>query len=66
YSYFHERGSGRFRVTFSPNGTVKNVEVIESTKSATLDNVTVEALRRWKATAGQEWNVTVPVTFERK
>ena len=66
YSYFHEQGSGRFRVTFSANGTVKHVDVIESTKSATLDNVTVETLRRWKATPGQEWNVTVPVTFERK
>jgi TonB family protein len=66
YSYFHEKGSGRFRVTFSASGTVKNVEVIESTRSATLDNVTVEALRRWKATPGQEWNVTVPVTFERR
>jgi TonB family protein len=66
YSYFHEKGSGRFRVTFSASGTVKNVEVIESTRSATLDNVTVEALRRWKATPGQEWNVTVPVTFDRR
>ena len=66
YSYFHEKGSGRFRVTFSASGTVKNVEVIESTRSATLDNVTVEALRRWKATPGQEWNVTVPVTFEKR
>jgi TonB family protein len=66
YSYFHEKGSGRFRVTFSPNGTVRNVEVLESTRSATLDNVTVEALRRWRATPGREWNVTVPVTFERK
>jgi TonB family protein len=66
YSYFHEQGSGRFRITFSAKGNVKNVEVIESTKSTTLDSVTVEALRRWKATPGQEWNVTVPVTFERR
>jgi TonB family protein len=66
YSYFREKGSGRFRITFSANGQAKNVEVIESTKSTTLDNVTVEALRRWKATPGQEWNVTVPVTFEKR
>lgn len=66
YSYFHEQGSGRFRVTFSAKGTVKNVEIVQSTRSATLDNVTVEALRRWKATPGQEWTVTVPVTFEKR
>jgi TonB family protein len=66
YSYFREQGSGRFRITFSTTGTVKNIDVIQSTKSATLDNVTVETLRRWKSTPGQEWNVTVPVTFERR
>lgn len=66
YSYFREQGSGRFRVTFSAKGTVKNVEAVESTKSATLDNVTIETLRRWRATPGQEWNVVVPVTFERR
>jgi TonB family protein len=66
YSYFREQGSGRFRITFSAKGTVKNVEAVESTKSATLDNVTIEALRRWRATPGQEWNVVVPITFERR
>jgi TonB family protein len=66
YSYFREKGSGRFRINFSAKGQVKNVEVLESTKSATLDNVTVEALRRWKSTPGGEWNVIVPVTFEKR
>jgi TonB family protein len=66
YSYFHEQGSGRFRITFSATGTVKHVDTVESTKSATLDNVTVEALRRWRSTPGQEWNITVPITFERR
>ncbi|MFN2542937.1 MAG: TonB family protein [Chthoniobacterales bacterium] len=66
YSYFHEKGSGRFRISFSANGTVKNIDVVESTKSATLDNITIEALRRWRATPGQEWNIMVPVTFERR
>lgn|GEM_PF-611995 len=66
YSYFKDQGTGRFRITFSANGTVKSVQVIQSTKSATLDNVTLEALRRWRATPGQEWNVTVPVTFQRR
>jgi TonB family protein len=66
YSYFHEKGSGNFRVTFSATGAVKKVEVVDSTRSQTLDNVTLEALRRWKSTPGQEWSVKVPITFERR
>lgn len=66
YSYFHEKGSGNFRITFSTTGAAANVEMIQSTGSQTLDNITLEALRRWKSTPGQEWRVTVPVSFERR
>ena len=66
YSYFHEKGSGTFRVNFSTNGQARSVQIVRSTGSATLDNVTIEALRKWKSTPGQEWNVTVPVTFDRR
>jgi TonB family protein len=66
YSYFHEKGSGNFRIIFSATGEARNVEMIQSTGSQTLDNVTVEALRRWKSTPGREWSVTVPITFERR
>lgn len=66
YSYFHEKGSGNFRITFSATGQARNVEVVQSTGSQTLDNVTLETLRRWKAAPGQEWSVKVPITFERR
>jgi TonB family protein len=66
YSYPREQGSGTFRITFSPNGRVMNVETVKSTGSETLDKVTLEALRKWKSTPGQQWNVNVPVTFERR
>jgi TonB family protein len=66
YSYFREKGSGNFRITFSATGQAANVETIRSTGNQTLDNVTLEALRRWKSTPGQQWSVTVPVTFERR
>jgi TonB family protein len=64
YSYPRQQGSGTFRITFSPSGQAMNVETIKSTGSDTLDKVTLEALRKWKSTPGQQWSVTVPVTFE--
>jgi TonB family protein len=64
-NFFHPvKGSGRFRVTFAPNGEVRDVAVIQSTRNATLDNAAVEALRRWKAQPGQEWTANVPITFQ--
>lgn len=64
YSYPREQGSGSFRITFSPSGQTMTVETVKSTGSDTLDKVTLEALRKWKSTPGQQWSVTVPVTFE--
>jgi TonB family protein len=66
YSYPRQQGNGTFRITFSPNGQAMTVETIKSTGSETLDKVTLEALRKWKSTPGQQWSVTVPVTFERR
>lgn len=64
-NFFHPvKGSGRFRVTFAPNGEVKDVGVIESTRNPTLDNAALEALRKWKAKPGQEWTANVPITFQ--
>jgi TonB family protein len=58
------KGSGRYRISFSAKGDVKNVEVIESTRSEALDSAAVETLRQWKAAPGQEWSATVPITFQ--
>ena len=64
HSYFPLKGSGRFRITFAPNGEVKNVAVVQSTRSDTLDQAAVETLRKWKAQPGQEWTANVPITFQ--
>jgi TonB family protein len=64
HSYFPLKGTGRFRVTFASNGQVKDVEVIQSTRSQTLDSAATEALRRWKSKPGQEWSANVPITFQ--
>jgi TonB family protein len=63
-SYFPLKGTGRFRITFDSSGGVKDVAVIQSTRSETLDNAAVDALRRWKAQPGQEWTANVPITFQ--
>ena len=58
------QGNGRFRVKFAASGEVKEVEVIESTRSGILDSAASDALRKWKAAPGQEWSATVPISFQ--
>jgi TonB family protein len=48
---------------FGNNGLVRDVQVIQSTRSETLDTAAVDALRRWKAQPGQPWEANVPITF---
>jgi TonB family protein len=62
--FSHLKGSGRYRISFSTKGEVKNVEVLESTRNEALDSAAVETLRQWKAAPGQEWSATVPITFQ--
>jgi TonB family protein len=61
---FQMTGTGRYQVRFSANGQVRDVRVIQSTRSATLDTAAVEALRKWKASPGEEWTANVPITFQ--
>lgn len=59
------RGSGKYRVTFGPNGLVRNVQVVESTGQPILDNAAVDGLRQWRAEPGAtDWTVLVPITFQ--
>jgi len=58
------KGSGRFKLTFDANGRVKNIMILRSTQNGTLDQAAVEALRRWKAAPGAEWELNVPITFQ--
>jgi TonB family protein len=59
------RGNGKYRVTFGTNGSVKNVQVVESTGQPILDNAAVDGLRHWRAEPGaNDWTVLVPITFQ--
>ena len=63
-SYTPAKGTGRYRVHFAGDGSVRDIQVVQSTRSQTLDNAAVEALRKWKAAPGQEWSANVPITFQ--
>ncbi len=58
------KGSGRYRVRFANDGSVQDVQVVQSTRNQALDNAAVDALRKWKATPGQQWTANVPITFQ--
>jgi TonB family protein len=64
HSYLPIKGNGRYKISFDSAGHVKEVTVLESTRSDVLDAAATDALRRWKAAPGQEWNATVPISFQ--
>jgi TonB family protein len=57
-------GTGRFRLSFDPNGNVTNVQVIKSTGNPYFDQAAIKTFRQWKSAPSQGWSVTVPVTFQ--
>jgi TonB family protein len=56
--------SGRYRLNFDVNGTVKNVQVLQSTGSDVLDRAAINGLQQWKSEPGREGFITVPLTFQ--
>jgi TonB family protein len=58
-------GSGKYRVTFDAKGIVKNVQIVESSGQAIMDQAAIKALQQWKAEPpGRDWTVLVPITFQ--
>ncbi|PYJ32110.1 MAG: hypothetical protein DME88_12300 [Verrucomicrobia bacterium] len=57
-------GTGRFRLSFDPNGNVTNVQVIKSTGNPYFDQAAIKTFRQWKSAPSQGWQATVPVTFQ--
>jgi TonB family protein len=56
-------GTGRFRLTFDAQGNVTNIQLVQSTGNRLFDESAIRTLGQWKCSPGQEWVVTVPVTF---
>ena len=58
-----QTGTGRFRLTFDPQGNVTNIQIVKSTGNPYFDQSSIKTLRQWKSAPSQGWQATVPVTF---
>jgi TonB family protein len=58
------KGAGRYRVHFGRDGSVRDVQILQSTRDQTLDGAAIETLRKWRSAPGQEWTANVPITFQ--
>lgn len=58
----HATGSGKFMVIFDADGSVSDVNTLQSTGNAILDQTTVNTFRRWRAKPGVP-KVIVPITY---
>jgi TonB family protein len=65
-AHFHDNAAhtGRFRLSFDANGSVKEVLTVQSTGNDLLDRASTRALRQWKSEPGREWSTMIPITFE--
>jgi TonB family protein len=59
-----QSGTGRFRLTFDPQGNVTNIQIVTSTGNPYFDQAALKTLRQWKSAPSQGWQATVPVTFK--
>ena len=59
-----QSSTGRFRLTFDPQGNVMNIQIVTSTGNPYFDQSAIKTLRQWKSAPSQGWQVTVPVTFK--
>jgi TonB family protein len=59
-----QSGTGRFRLTFDPQGNVTNIQIVTSTGNPYFDEAAVKTLRQWKSAPSEGWQATVPVTFK--
>jgi TonB family protein len=58
-----QSGTGRFRLTFDPQGNVRDIRVVTSTGNPYFDQAAIKTLQQWKSAPSQGWQATVPVTF---
>jgi TonB family protein len=58
-----QSGTGRFRLTFDPQGNVRDIRIVTSTGNPYFDQAAMKTLRQWKSAPSEGWQATVPVTF---
>lgn len=57
-------GTGRFRLTFDPQGNVSDIRILSSTGNPYFDQAAIKTFRQWRSSPSQGWQATVPVTFK--
>lgn len=62
---YRHQGSGVFLLLVRPDGSVSDVRVARSTRSAFLDKSSVATFRVWRFRPGSLSSVKIPVTFTR-
>jgi periplasmic protein TonB len=58
-----QTGSGKFLLHFDSSGSVTDVDVVQSTGSAILDQTSSSTFRRWRCRPGAYTKVYVPITY---
>ena len=58
-----QTGSGKFLLTFAADGSVIDVQVVQSTGSGILDQTSLTTLRRWRCRPGVYERAYVPITY---
>lgn len=58
-----QAGTGRYLLTFAPDGTVLTVSLLQRTGRPLLDQAAIRTLMRWRCKPGVYKQVCVPVTF---
>jgi TonB family protein len=59
----HLSGTGLFAMQIRPDGTVSNVQTLQSTGHADLDAASIAALSKWRFYPGQFKVVRIPLTY---
>jgi protein TonB len=58
----HATGSGKFAIIFDADGSVSDVQTLQSTGNAILDQTTITTFRRWRAKPGVP-KLIQPITY---
>lgn len=58
-----QTGSGKFLLHFDSGGAVTDVDVVQSTGSAILDQTSSSTFRRWRCKPGVYSKIYVPITY---
>jgi protein TonB len=58
-----QQGRGIFRLMVNPNGSVRSVEIVQSTRNDSLDGAVLKGLQQWRFKPGKVTTLLVPVIF---